>query len=29
VMLQLETRGSTHSDTVLSALRAQGYRVAE
>ncbi len=29
VMLQLETRGSTHSDTGLSALRAQGYRVAE
>ncbi len=29
VMLQLETRGSTHSDAVLSALRAQGYRVAE
>ena len=29
VMLQLETRGSTHSDAVLAALRAQGYRVAE
>lgn len=29
VMLQLETRGSEHSDTVLSALRAQGYRVLE
>ena len=29
VMLQLETRGATHSDAVLSALRAQGYRVAE
>ncbi|CAM3884372.1 threonine ammonia-lyase [Nocardioides marinus] len=29
VMLQLETRGSEHSDAVLSALRAQGYRVLE
>ena len=29
VMLQLETRGAEHSDAVLSALRAQGYRVLE
>ena len=29
VMLQLETRGSEHSDAVLAELRAQGYRVLE
>ncbi len=29
VMLQLETRGSDHSDAVLAELRAQGYRVLE
>ena len=29
VHLQLETRGSTHSDTVLARLREHGYRVLE
>lgn len=29
VMLQLETRGSEHSASVLAELRAQGYRVLE